>query len=372
MAEEKDNKTEEQNNNSEEQNDNKDNSENSSNSEKKLDFASFGKKILNMTIRLIVYSIVGGCFVYLTNIVNESGGLGGTETNGLPYVSPMGLFACDQGIKKSMQKGFKKFSDMSKKMMDKIPLSEDMKKKATSKLDSVGEKLDVNKDKGRRKKEKVPFSVYVKHSLEEWSFPYKNQVLCNKQNIYYEPLHYRFTRWFTSTLTLSYAYGRKGLDALFELLDNEKYAFWFGPLAVYLIVYLSPIYGVVSHGLGSIINIGKLIPRFIFKFWFPIITFMLAFFAIPIISMGGGLVQAAMTIFFFIVYPFMETEKFPMKVNDVMKDFSGPMYIWKNITSRIKYLIVVFFVFVTKYAFEDLNIFYALGGAMIALMTYFF
>ena len=38
---------------------------------KKLDFASFGNKILNMTIRLIVYSIVGGCFVYLTNIVND-------------------------------------------------------------------------------------------------------------------------------------------------------------------------------------------------------------------------------------------------------------------------------------------------------------
>ena len=99
---------------------------------------------------------------------------------------------------------------------------------------------------------------------------------------------------------------------------------------------------------------------------------MLAFFALPFISIGGGIVQAAMTIFFFIVYPFMETEKFPVKVNDVMKDMSGPMYIWQNIISRIKYLIVLFFVFVTKYAFEDLNIFYALGGAMLALMTYFF
>jgi hypothetical protein len=366
---------EDKNSNSEEKNDNKkEETSKNDNSEKKLDFASFGKKILNMTIRLIVYSIVGGCFVYLTNIVNDAGGLGGTETDGLPYVSPMGLFGCDQGIKKSMQKGFKKFSDMSKKMMDKVPLSEDMKKKASSKLDSVGEKLDVNKGegKGRRKKEKVPFSVYVKHSLEEWSFPYKNQVLCNKQNIYYEPLHYRFIRWFTSTLTLSYAYGRKGLDALFETLDNEKYAFWFGPLAVYLIVYLSPIYGVASHGLGSIINIGKLIPRFIFQFWFPIITFVLAFFAMPIISIGGGIVQALMTIFFFVIYPFMETEKFPMKVNDVMKDFSGPMYIWKNITSRTKYLITLFFIFVTKYAFEDLNIFYALGGGALTLMTYFF
>lgn len=341
---------------------------------KKLDFASFGNKILNMTIRLIVYSIVGGCFVYLTNIVNDGGGLGGTETSGLPYVSPMGLFACDQGIKKSMQKGFKQFSDVSKKMMDKIPLSEDMKNKATSKLDSVSEKLDDNKGqgKGRKNKEKIPFSVYVKHSLEEWSFPYKNKVLCNKQNIYYEPLYYRFTRWFTSTLTLSYAYGRKGLDKMFEVLDNEKYAFWFGPLVVYLIVYLSPIYGVTSHALGSIINLGKLIPRFIFQFWFPIITFALAFFAIPIISLGGGIVQALMTIFFFIIYPFMETEKFPIKVNDVMKDFSGPMYIWKNVTSRTKYLTTLFFVFVTKYALEDLNVFYAAGGGALTLMTYFF
>ena len=366
MAEDKDN-------NSKKEND-KNNEESNKNdgSEKDVDFVAFGNKVLGMTIRLIVYSIVGGCFVYLTNIVNDAGGLGGTETNGLPYVSPMGLFACDQGNKKSMQKGIKKFSDMSKKMMDNIPLSEDMKKKASNKLDSVSEKLGDNKGNGRRNKEKVPYSVYVKHSLEEWSFPYKNKILCDKQNIYFEPLHYRFTRWFTSILTLSYAYGRKALDALFETLDNEKYAFWFGPLAVYLIVYLSPIYGIISHGLGSIINIGKLIPRIIMQFWFPIITFMLAFFAIPIISIGGGLVQAAMTIFFFIIYPFMETEMFLVKVNDVIKDMSGPRYIWQNIRLRTKYLLTLFFVFVTKYAFEDLNIFYALGGVSLSLMSYFF
>ena len=363
MAEDKKEETENK------ENENKEETEKNT-SDDSVDFGSFGKKVLNMSIRLIVFSIVGGCFVYLTKIINEGEGLGGTDANSTPYVSAMGLFACDQGIKKSAQKGFKKFSDMSKKMMEQVPLSDELKKKATSKLDSVGEK--VNSTLGKKKKTKVPISVYLKHSLEEWSFPYKNKITCDKKNIYYEPMHYRFTRWFVSILTFSYVYGRKMLSFLFETLDNEKYAFWLGPIAVYVIAYLSPFYGIISHGIGSIINIGKLIPRFLFQFWFPFITFGLAFFAAPLLSIGGGIYQALTTLFFFVIYPFLETEKFPMKVNDVMKDFSGSAYIWKNITSRIKYIITLFFVFIAKYALEDLNVFYASGGIALALMSFFF
>tara|TARA_B110000285_G_scaffold68717_1_gene78994 strand:+ start:9515 stop:10609 length:1095 start_codon:yes stop_codon:yes gene_type:complete len=329
----------------------------SSNSEKSPDYKSFGTNVLNGTIRFLVFIFVGSSFAYLTKIVNERGGLGGTDITKPPFMSDFGLMGC--GIDKAsstFKKGVKKLSDMGKKYMGQ---------NVSSKLEGVDNA--VNKKKG-----KVPFSVYAKHSLEEWTFPYKNSVLCNKENVYYEPLNYRLTRWAVAVVAFSYSNGRLGLEYMFETMANDSVSFWLGPIVVYLLLHITPLYGVASHAIGVLTKLGKLIARSMFQLWFPLITFMLAFFATPILVFGGAIVQSLSTLFFLIIYPFIETEKFPFKVNEEMKEFSGGMFIWHNIKKRMKYVLCAYFALLTKYAFGDLGPTYAGGGAALMLMTYFY
>lgn len=336
------------------------------NNNKPLDFKSFGNDVAYGTIKFIVFIFVGSSFAYLTKIINERGGLGGTDITKPPFMSKFGLLGCDVSKASSMLKsGLKKATEFGKKMVDNAPISNETKNKVSSKLDNVD--ATMNKKKG-----KVPFSVYAKHSLEEWNFPYKNSVLCNKENVYYEPLNYRLTRWFVSTIALSYAYGRLALSSIFEMMENDSVSFWLGPIVVYLMLFISPIYGVMSHGLGSIISLRKLIPRYMFQLWFPIITFMTALFAAPFVTFIGGIVQALSTMFFLVIYPFLETEKFEFNISNEMKEYSGGMFIWQNINKRMRYVMLAYFGLITKYAFTNLSPLYALGGATMMLMTYFF
>jgi len=337
---------------------------------------TFGEKVYKLTIRIIVFVFLGGSFSYLTKIVDRTG-LGGTDANKAPYRSKVGLMGCGvNDAKNFFQKNKGKMQDYGEKMMSRMNLSDEFKSKIRDKAGKMTEKFE---EKAHLKKEKFNAKKYIKHSLEEWSFPYKNNVLCNKSNIYYEPLRYRFTRWIVETLIYSYSYGRQGLSFLFdfftgegEYVSGENMAFWIGPVLVYLLVYISLIYGVGSHLVGGIANYGKLIPRFIFTWWWPLTTLFLSMTLLFVMPLVGGVVQSFSLIFFLVIYPLMETEKFPVKVGKETKDLYGFSYIWRTIRNNLRYILVLYFAILSSYAFTDLNTLYGGIGIFITLFTYFF
>lgn len=337
---------------------------------------NFGEKVYNLTIRALIFVWIGGSFSYLTRIIERTG-LGGTDPKKPPYRSKFGLMGCgvDDG-KKFMQKNMGKMKDYSEKMMSKLNLSDDLKNKFREKTGKLTEQIE---EKTNTKREKINMKKMIKHGLEEWSFPYKNKTLCKKSNIYYEPLTYRFTRWMVETMIFSYSYGRKGLLFLFDLftgdgdyVSGESMAFWVGPLLVFLAIIVSPIYGVGSHLIGSIANYGKLIPRWIFTFWWPLTTLFLSFALMFVLPLVGGFAQAISLVFFLVIYPLTETEKFPVKVGNETKDLSGASYIWKTIKGRFRYILTAYFALISSYAFSDLNALYGGIGVVITLFTYFF
>ena len=337
----------------------------------------FGQKVYKLTINIIIFVFVGGSFSYLTKIVDRTG-LGGTDSTKAPYRSKYGLMGCGvNDAQNFMKKNKNKMKDFGESMMSKMHLSDDLKNKIRVKAGKMTDKIEEKAN--IKKKEKFDVKKYLKHSLEEWSFPYKNNVICKKSNIYYEPLSYRFVRWISEINIFSYSYGRQALDFMFSMFSGdgdyfsgETMAFWVGPILVYLLVYVSLIYGVGSHLVGGIANYGKLIPRFIFTWWWPLTTLFLSMvllFAVPLV---GGLIQAVSLLFFLIIYPLIEREKFPVKVGKETKDLYGFSHIWRTIRNNLRYILVVYFALLSSYAFTDLNTLYGGIGAFITLFTYFF
>ena len=51
--------------------------------------------------------------------------------------------------------------------------------------------------------------------ISEWSFPYKNPILCDVEANKNRPLHYRLVSWCVSIIAFSYAMGRKVLNLFF-------------------------------------------------------------------------------------------------------------------------------------------------------------
>lgn len=342
----------------------------------------FGSNVGDITLKFVVFLFIASPFSYLTKIINETG-LGGTDPTKAPFNSKLGPMGClaKDGEKTAMK--------MYSKFKDNVQGSETFKKLSSmadkyvpetkAKIDKIAnEKINKFEEKTNLKKKKFNASEYIRNSLKEWSFPYKSDVLCDKSNIYWEPLSYRFYRWIINTTIFSYAYGRQALEFVFELFSMaEDYvapdtvAFFIGPFVVLFIMRLvGPIYSIGSHIVGEFGNIGNLVPRNLFQWWFPFITMFIAMFLLFIIPIVGGGVQIASLVFFLIIYPFTEKTKFSIGKDE--KQYSGPMFIWKNITSRLKYILTFYFAIITSYAFTDLNVMYGSIFAFITLFTYLY
>lgn len=260
-------------------------------------------------IVLVIYGLYGSMMSYLFLALQQSNGLGGLEMNGPPFIS---------------KKVFNKCSDKSK--------VED-------------------------------FGTMLQRSLIEYSFPYKNPIACDKFNAIKEPfLYIRFTRWVTTMIAYSYSSGRQFLNMYFGLF-NSKTAFWIMPIANLIILAISPIFGILSHGFGGVINAPELLPQLPFgaislnpfSMFVMFIVYIISIFILPLIF---GIVQTLVLTFFLGIYPLFQKEafSFPEAQNTFM---SGWTFITRYFQGKFKSLLLVWLFALTYNAYVNLEPFMA-------------
>lgn len=110
-------------------------------------------------------------------------------------------------------------------------------------------------------------------SLDKWSFPYKNDILCNKDFNVNRPLIFRYVSYITSIMAFSYSSGRKILNALLSV--DQTSAMMFGPIIMFFIMLSTPFISWGTTIFGCISSIDKMLPNCYFSFWFPFATLFL-------------------------------------------------------------------------------------------------
>lgn len=270
------------------------------------------------SIVLIVYGLYGSMMSYLVLALQQSSGLNGIDLNGPPFRS------------------------------NKI----------------------FNKCGGKATQD--DFGTMLQKSLLEYSFPYKNPISCDKFNAIKEPfLYIRFTRWLTSMIAYSYSSGRQFLNMYFGLF-NSKTAFWIMPITNLLIIGLSPLFGIMSHGFGGVINAPELLPQLPFGAisMNPLsmfIMFIVYIISILVLPLCFGVLQTFILLFFLGIYPLFQKESFsfPESQNTFM---SGWTFISRYFKGKFNSLVLVWLLALIYNAYVNLEPFMAfLIIALVAL-----
>jgi hypothetical protein len=55
-----------------------------------------------------------------------------------------------------------------------------------------------------------------------------------------------------------FEYGEKLYETRMYTMANDSVSFWLGPIVVYLLLHITPLYGVASHAIGVLTKLGKL------------------------------------------------------------------------------------------------------------------
>lgn len=111
------------------------------------------------------------------------------------------------------------------------------------------------------------------YSLDKWTFPYKNDIVCNKEFNVNRPIFFRYISWVTSIMAFSYSSGRKILNSLLSI--DETSCMLLGPFIMLFILTSTPFISWGTTFFGCFANIDKLLPKCYFSFWFPITTLFL-------------------------------------------------------------------------------------------------
>jgi hypothetical protein len=218
-----------------------------------------------------------------------------------------------------------------------------------------------NKCGGKPKTE--DFGTMLQKSLLEYGFPYKNPISCDKLNAIKEPfLYIRFTRWLTTMIAYSYSSGRQFLNTYFGLF-NSKTAFWIMPITNLIILTLSPVFGILSHGFGGVINAPELLPQLPFgaismnpfSMFILFIVYIISIFTLPLFF---GVLQTFVLLFFLMIYPFFQKEafSFPEAQNTFM---TGWTFISRYFQGKFNSLLFIWLMILIYNAYVNLEPFMA-------------
>ena len=207
------------------------------------------------------------------------------------------------------------------------------------------------------------FGTMLQNSLLEYSFPYKNPISCDKFNAIKEPfLYIRFTRWLTTMIAYSYSSGRSFLNMYFGLF-NSKTAFWIMPITNLILLALSPLFGIFSHGFGGVINAPELLPQLPFgavslnpfSMFVMFIVYIISILTLPLLF---GVMQTFVLLFFFGFYPLFQKESFsfPEAQNTFM---SGWSFISRYFKGKFNSLLIVWLLALIYNAYVNLEPFMA-------------
>jgi hypothetical protein len=196
----------------------------------------------------------------------------------------------------------------------------------------------------------------VSKPISDWSFPYKNPVLCNADANRNRPLYFRFVSWSVSVLAFSYAMGKKLLNMFFSGTDDTT-VILFGPILTVLIIAFTPFVSLGLSWTGIFTNIDKMLPKCYYSFWFPLTTaclFLWGMFTYPVIIM---LVQFISIVYFLLFHATFN--KIDILENGEKKTMKGIVSIIKRIISNSTYFLL-FLVIIAINAYNHLGKIFAL------------
>ena len=115
-------------------------------------------------------------------------------------------------------------------------------------------------------------------------------------------------------IAYSYSSGRSLLNMYFGLFDS-KTAFWIMPIANLILLALSPLFGIFSHGFGGIVSSSELFPRFPlgavslnpFEMFVMFIVYIISILILPT---SFGVQVTFVLLFFFGIYPLFKKNHF--------------------------------------------------------------
>lgn len=115
--------------------------------------------------------------------------------------------------------------------------------------------------------------IDISKSFMDWTFPYKNSVLCNREANINRPLYFRGVSYLVDVLAKSYSYGRRALNTLLFTANDSIIAL--GPLIFVIMLLVQPLFSHVVTFFTALINYEKILPHCYMQFWFPITTFLI-------------------------------------------------------------------------------------------------
>ena len=142
--------------------------------------------------------------------------------------------------------------------------------------------------------------IDISKSFMDWTFPYKNSVLCNREANIHRPLYFRAISFFVDVLAKSYSYGRQALNGLFFSANESIVAL--GPLIFVIMLLIQPLFSQCVTFCSAIISYEKLLPHCYMQFWFPITTLLIFLWGIIIFPILVTILQT-LHLIGYILYP---------------------------------------------------------------------
>jgi hypothetical protein len=174
--------------------------------------------------------------------------------------------------------------------------------------------------------------------ISEWSFPYKNSILCDVEANQNRPVYYRLVNWFVSIIAFSYAMGRKVLN-LFLKEDDMTTNILLGPIIIMFLLFITPLFGWGSSIIGMFMNYAKLLPCSYYTFWFPITTAIFALITFFFLPSNIAIIQF-FTMLYYLVFH-VSISKIDIEENGEKTKTRGFMSILSKIVKNSTWLLFI-------------------------------
>lgn len=174
--------------------------------------------------------------------------------------------------------------------------------------------------------------------ISEWSFPYKNPILCNVEANQNRPVYFRLVNWLVSTIAFSYAMGRKVLNLFFKE-DDINTNIILGPIIIVFLLLLTPLFGWGSSIIGMFMNYEKLLPCSYYTYWFPITTAIFALFMFFILPSNIGTIQLFTMLYYLLFH--VSISKIDIEENGVKTKTRGFISILSKIVTNSTWFLFI-------------------------------
>lgn len=191
-----------------------------------------------------------------------------------------------------------------------------------------------------------------KDPMSTWSFPYKNDAICNAEANKTKPFHFRIITWVTSVIAFSYGMGRKILGNFLKG-ENDTTMILLGPLLMVLLLAFTPIIGWFTTLIGIFMNYNKLLPACWWQFWLPVTTHIVFFIGLLNLPLTISIQQLFTVLYYLFFHITFNTVDIVENGNKTVSN-GLPTIFSKIITNTLYYIFIL--LIIAYQAYENLGL----------------